>query len=69
MSEMPTAEQFNETAKRLRTIVEYGVSGALVGDNEVARAALACELVARALDEEQVHNAFFSLLRTMARDC
>lgn len=42
---MPTDEQFKETAKRLRTIVEYGVSGALVGDNEIARAAVACEMV------------------------
>lgn len=67
--QMPTSEQFKETAQRLRTIVEYGVSGALVGDNEIARASLACELVARALESEQVHNAFFSLLKSMARDC
>lgn len=68
MSDMPTAEQFDETAKRLRTIIEYGVSGALVGDNEIARAALACELVARALKSEKVNSAFFSLLKTMAKD-
>ena len=46
VSGLPTAEQFRETAKRFRTVVEYGLSGMTLGDNEAARAALACEIAA-----------------------
>jgi hypothetical protein len=60
---MPTNEQFKETAKRLRTIIEYGVSGALIGDNEVARAAVACEMVIEKADEiERLRAALKKIL-------
>jgi hypothetical protein len=65
--ERPTAEQFRETAKRLRTVIEYGLAGVTLGDNEVARAAMACEIAAGDTDEIerlQADNAAAALRRS-----
>jgi hypothetical protein len=47
--ELPTVEQFRETADRFSLAVEHGLAGMTMGDNEAARAALACELIADAI--------------------
>lgn len=49
-ADMPTAEQFRETAARFKLIIEYGLAGMTIGDNEVARAALACDVAADLLE-------------------
>lgn len=48
--DMPTAEQFRETAARFKLIIEYGLAGMTLGDHEVARAALACDVAADLLE-------------------
>jgi hypothetical protein len=60
---MPTPEQFMETAKRLRVAIEYDVRGMLVGDNDVARAVMACEAAAERTPETAKRVAFGILTR------
>lgn len=49
-NDMPTPTQLRELAARYRTILDYGLSGMTLGDNEAARVVMACEFAADVLE-------------------